>query len=135
MAMNSAKLTVAPDWQALANRLTQILGREIIPGKKYQREDEREFWVSFRGRTTTESIGVALPPYTEDDLVAFDFEWTGLPKSSPVWAAPQWLVARDDSYNTYLLRVGVEFDPLLGHRACVRWPKAWPANAARGRGD
>lgn len=132
--MNRDLQNIKPDWQPLADRLSAILGREIIPGQKYQRVDEREFWVSSGGRTTTESIGVALPPYTEDDLDAIDFEWTGLPTSSPVWAAPQWLVARDDSYNTYLLRVGVEFDPLLDYRACVRWPTAWPANAARGRG-
>jgi WG containing repeat len=135
MAMKSAELTVAPDWQALANRLTQILGREIISGQKYQREDERKFWVSSGGITTAESIAVALPPYTEDDLEAIDFEWRGLPTTSPLWSEPQWVVGRDDSYNTYLLRVGVEFDPLLGHRVCVRWPTAWPANAARGRGD
>jgi WG containing repeat len=133
--MTNEVQNIKPDWQPLADSLSAILGREIIPGQKYQREDEREFWVSSGGRTTTEGIGVALPPYTEDDLDAIDFEWTGLPTSSPVWGAPQWLVARDDSYNTYLLRVGVEFNPLLGHRACVRWPTVWPANAARGRGD
>ena len=92
--MNRDLQNIKPDWQPLADRLSAILGREIIPGQKYQRVDEREFWVSSGGRTTTESIGVALPPYTEDDLDAIDFEWTGLPTSSPVWAAPQWLVAR-----------------------------------------
>lgn len=130
--MNNDVPNIKPDWQPLADRLSVLLSREIISGQKYQSEDEREFWVNSGGRTTIESV--ALPPYTEDDLAAIDFEWTGLPTSSPLWLASQWVICRDDSYNTYLLRVGVELDAEKGHRVCVRWPTAWPANS-RGRGD
>jgi WG containing repeat len=125
--MDENEETLKPDWQPLADRLSTILGREIISGQKYQREDEREFWVNTGGRAANETIGVALTPYTEDDLAAIDFEWTGLPPSSLLWSEPQWVIGRDDSWNSWLLRVGIEFDAKRGNRACVRWPSTWPA--------
>jgi hypothetical protein len=132
--MSNEVQNIKPDWQPLADKLSEILGREIISGQRYKRDDDREFYVKSGGRAANEILEVTLPPYSEADLSAIDSEWRGLTENSNLWDKSQWVIGQDDSRNTWLLRVGVDFDALNNHSLYVRWPSAWDATAY-GRGD
>lgn len=125
---------IKPDWQPLADKLSEILGREIISGQRYKRDDDREFYVKSGGRTANEILEVTLPPYSEADLYAIDKEWHGLTTNFDLFGKSQWVIGQDDSWNSWILRVGVDFDALNNHSLRVRWPSAWDATAY-GRGD